>query len=133
MLIVYGFSSIFFTFLCLKFTDLGLFAVAGVSLIGSLIVALCYHLPFSAIYIGLPWYSFFPEVLKGGITMSVQCFFGFLVDLVLPLEQSWILWFTGAAITGVLGLIANICLILNREEKKILLDKISGKVRKGGR
>ena len=131
VLIVYGFSSIFVTFICLKLTNLGLFAVAGVSLIGSLIVAICYHLPFSAIYIGLPWYSFFPEVLKGGVTMIVQCCFGFIVNFFLPLEQSWIMWFTGAAVAGGLGLIANICLILNKEEKTILFGKVLGKFRKG--
>ena len=130
VLIIYGFSSIFATFMCLKFTNLGLFAVAGVSLIGSLVVALGYHLPFSAIYIGLPWYSFFPEVLKGGITMIVQCLFGFLINLILPLEKSWIMWFTGAAVAGVLGLIANIYLILDDEERKALFGKILGKVRK---
>lgn len=131
VMILYGFSSIFVTFVFLKFTNLGLFAVAGVSLIGSLVVALCYHLPFSAIYIGIPWYSFFPEVLKGVITMMVQCLFGFLVNLILPLEQSWIMWFAGAAVAGGLGLIANIYLVLNEDEKKVLFGRILGKVRKG--
>lgn len=130
IMIVYGFSSILVTYICLKLTNLGLFAVAGISLIGSLVVALGYHLPFAAIYIGLPWYSFFPEVFKGVITMIVQCFFGSLVNLILPLEQSWIMWFAGAVLAGGLGLIANVCLILNREEKKALMGKILGKVRK---
>lgn len=130
VMIVYGFSSIFITFVCLKLTNLGLFAVAGVSLIGSLVVALCYHLPFAAIYIGIPWYSFFPEVLKGVITMLVQCLFGALINFILPLEQSWIMWFAGAVLAGGLGLAANICLILNREEKKVLLSKLAGEVRK---
>ena len=133
VMIVYGFSSILITFVCLKATDLGLFAVAGVSLIGSLVVALCYHLPFSAIYIGLPWYSFFPEVFKGVFTMIVQCFFGFLVNLILTLEKSWLIWFVGAAVAGILGLMANICLILNKEEKKALLGKVLGKAIKGKR
>ncbi|MGN0323996.1 MAG: lipopolysaccharide biosynthesis protein [Oliverpabstia sp.] len=124
VMVVYGFSSIFVTFICLKYTNLGLFAVAGVSLIGSLVVALCYHLPFAAIYIGLPWYSFFPEVLKGVITMFVQCFLGFITNLILPLEKSWVMWFFGATVAGVLGLITNICLILNTEEKRKLIGKI---------
>lgn len=130
VMIVYGFSSIFVTFVCLKLTNLGLYAVAGVSLIGSLVVALGYHLPFAAIYIGLPWYSFFPEVLKGIVTMVVQCFVGFLVNLILPLEQSWIMWFSGVVLAGGLGLMANIFLILSRSEKSVLCDKILGKVRK---
>ena len=131
VLIVYGFSSILLTFICLKTTDLGLFAVAGVSLIGSVVVALCYHLPFSAIYIGLPWYSFFPEILKGILTMIVQCTIGFLVNCLLPLEQSWFMWFVGAVMAGGLGLTANICLILNGDEKRALFNKVLKKVRKG--
>lgn len=130
VMIVYGFSSIFVTFLCLKLTNLGLFAVAGISLIGSLAVAIGYHLPFSAIYIGLPWYSFFPEVLKGVITIIVQCSIGFFVNFILPLEQSWIMWFAGAAVAGGLGLTTNIFFMLNGEEKKVLLGKIVGKVGK---
>ena len=125
VLIIYGFSSIFITFLCLKFTNLGLLAVAGVSLVGSLIVALCYHLPFSAIYIGLPWYSFFPEVLKGIITMIFQCIFGYLITMLLPLEKSWLMWFTAAITAGIIGLITNICFVLNKEEKHQLMEKLS--------
>ena len=125
VLIIYGFSSIFITFLCLKFTNLGLLAVAGVSLVGSLVVALCYHLPFSAIYIGLPWYSFFPEVLKGIITMIFQCIFGYLITMLLPLEKSWLMWFTAAITAGIIGLITNICFVLNKEEKHQLMEKLS--------
>lgn len=124
VLIVYGFCSILVTFICLKTTNLGLYAVAGVSLIGSLVVALCYHLPFAAIYIGLPWYSFFPEVLKGILTMIVQCAIGFLVNCLVPQGQSWFMWFVGAITAGGLGLIANICLILNRDEKRVLFSKV---------
>lgn len=131
VMIVYGFSSIFVTFVCLKITDLGLYAVAGVSLLGSLVVAVCYHLPFAAIYIGLPWYSFFPEVLKGVITMFVQCLVGLLVNFILPLEQSWSMWFAGAIGAGVLGFVTNVCIVLTREEKKILREKLLGKIRKG--
>lgn len=131
VLMVYGFSSILVTFICLKLTDLGLFAVAGVSLIGSLVVALGYHLPFSAKYIGLPWYYFFPEAFKALLTLIVQCLIGWAVNFMLPLESSWLLWFAGAAVTGVLGLTANIFLILSREEKKLLLDKVTGKFRRG--
>lgn len=131
VLVVYGFSSILLTFICLKITDLGLFAVAGVSLIGSLVVALCYHLPFSAIYIGLPWYSFFPEILKGILTMIVQCAIGFLVNCLLPLERSWLMWFSGAVVAGGLGLTANFCLILSGDEKRVLFSRVLEKVRKG--
>ena len=131
VMILYGFCSILVTFVCLQVTDLGLYAVTTVSLIGALLVALCYHLPFAAKYIGLPWYSFFPESLKAVITLIVQCLIGWTVNYMLPLDSSWLLWFAGAAVSGVLGLAANIFLILNKEEKRLLLNKVTGKFKKG--
>lgn len=130
IMIIYGFSSILATFICLQTTNLGLYAVAGVSLIGSLFVALCYHLPFSAVYIGLPWYTFFPEVGKGILSLAGQCLVGWLVNMMLPLEQSWICWFAGAVLAGVLGLLANFFLILNQQERSILVEKVITKLRK---
>ena len=130
VMILYGFSSILVTFICLQTTNLGLYAVAGVSLIGSLIVALCYHLPFSAVYIGLPWYTFFPEVGKGVLSLAGQCMIGWLVNWIMPLERSWFVWFTGAVLAGIVGLIANFFLILNRQERSTLLEKVGTRLRK---
>lgn len=128
VLIIYGFSCILITFICLKVTGLGLFAVAGVSLIGSLIVALFYHLPFSAIYIGLPWYTFFPEVGKGVLSLVVQCAVALVINWMMPLEKSWLLWATGAILAGILGLIINIFLILNKQERTLLAGKVRTKI-----
>lgn len=130
IMILYGFSSILATFICLQTTNLGLYAVAGVSLIGSLIVALCYHLPFSAVYIGLPWYTFFPEVGKGIISLMGQCLIGWVVNWMLPMEKSWFIWFAGAMLAGIVGLIANFFLVLNRQERSALLEKFGKKIRK---
>ena len=125
VLIIYGFVSILVTFICLQFTSLGLFAVAGVSLIGSLIVALCYHLPFAAIYIGLPWYEFFPEVGKGVISLAVQCFVGWLVNVAFSVGESWLLWFLCASFAGIIGFALNCLIVLNGNEKKMLIDKLT--------
>ena len=130
VLIIYGFSSILGTFICLQTTSLGLYAVAGVSLIGSLVVALCYHLPFAAVYIGLPWHTFFPEIGKGVLSLAGQCFIGWAVNWMLPLEKSWLVWFAGAVLAGIIGLMANFFLILNRQERTVLIGKVLAKLRK---
>lgn len=130
IMIIYGFSSILATFICLQTTNLGLYAVAGVSLIGSLVVALCYHLPFAAVYIGLPWHTFFPEIGKGVLSLAGQCLIGWVINMMLPLEKSWICWFAGAVLAGVLGLLANFFLILSQQERIILIGKVMEKLRK---
>ena len=133
VLIVYGFASIFITYLCLQFTNLGVYAVAGVSLIGSVIVALGYNIPFAAKYIGLPKRTFFPEIGISVLSTLILCVVGFAVNAVMNLSASWVMWFVGAALTGILGLTINIFLLLNKEERKMLYAKVFSKIasRKG--
>lgn len=123
VMIIYGFSSIAATFICLQVTELGLYAVAGVSLFGSLIVALFYHLPYSAIYLGLPWHTFYPEILKSVLSLVMVCLIGWGVHTVTDLN-SWVMWFASAIITAVIGLVINMLLILTAEERRILLSKL---------
>ena len=122
-MILYGFVSIAVTLACIKYTNWGVYAIVIVSLINSLILALCYHLPFAARYIGLPWYTFYGEVLKVIITLVVNTAIGYGVSLLLPLS-SWYYWFLGACITGSLGLLVNVFLVFNRQERSILMGKI---------
>ena len=130
VLITYGFVSILATYICLNVTNLGVFAVAGVSLIGSLIVALCYHIPFAAKYIGLPKLTFFPEIGISVVSMLILCVVGYGVRSVIAVDASWLMWFVGAGLTGIIGLCINTALILNKEERGILFAKVFSRVRK---
>lgn len=130
VLIIYGLCSVLVTFLCLQVTDWGVYAVAGVSLVGSIIVALIYHVPYAAKYIGLPKKTFFPEIGISILSMAILCIIGSAVNYFMELNSSWLMWFTGACLTGLLGLIINIFLILNKEERKKLMRKTSIMVRR---
>lgn len=133
VLIVYGFVSVLTTYVCLQVTDLGVYAVAGVSLVGSVIVALFYHIPFAAKYIGLPKKTFFPEIGISILSMAILCGVGMAVNYFMDLNTSWFMWFAGACLTGSIGLIINIMLILNKDERRNLQSRVLAKVgrRKG--
>lgn len=128
VIIVYGFLSILVTLICLSVTDLGLYAVAGVSLVGSLIVSLSYHLPFSAIYIGLPWHTFFPEIGKSVLALVTACIVGVGIKLILPEADSWLLWFISVVVMCMLAFAFNICIVLNVEERRSLLQILMRKL-----
>lgn len=130
VMILYGFISILCTYICLQTTDLGLYAVAGVSLFGSVLVALCYHLPFAAIYIGLPWYTFFPTIAKSILSLVVVSTIGWIINSVFPLNESWFAWFIGAIATGCIGLFLNALLILNKKERSLLIQTIQERMKK---
>lgn len=129
VMILYGFSSVVITYVCIQTTGLGVYAVAGVSLIGSVLVALFYHLPYSAIYIGLPWHTFVPEILKSVLSLILACLVGFAVNWVLVID-SWVMWFAAAAISAVIGVAVNMMLILSPQERKSLLNVVRSKLKK---
>lgn len=129
VMILYGFISVLLTFVCLKITGAGVYAVVIVSLVGSIIVALGYHLPYAAKYIGLPWYTFFPEIVKSIVSLVAVCGVGFAVNAVLDLN-TWVIWFFGAFTTAAIGFIINFCWMLDKEEKRRLLCLVKGKLKK---
>ena len=124
VMIVYGFISIVVTMGFLKFSDLGVFAVVGVSAVGSVIVALCYHLPFGAKYLGLPWYEFYPEIGKSIVSYVLVAIIGFTIKHFIRVGDSWLLWFSGAVITAILGFLLNVFLVLNKQDRQYLFQKI---------
>jgi len=130
VMISYGIISILTTLLVLNFTDLGVYAVAGVSLIGSLIVALFYHLPKGAIFLGLPKNTFLPEVITNIGLFGVLTVIGLGVSLIIPAGTSWILWFLAAGILGCLGLMISFIMILKKEEREIIFSKIKSVLRR---
>ena len=133
VMIVYGFISIFITYLCLQFTQWGVYAVAGVSMVGSIIVACGYHIPYAAKYIGASKLTFFPEIGISIISTAILCAVGAVVNAVMDLSSSWVMWFVGAILTGMLGLVINAVLLLNKEERSMLINKVFSKIgiRKG--
>ena len=128
VLIIYGFVCAGATYVLLQVTEFGVYAVAGVSLVGSLIVTLFYHIPYSAKYLGLPKTTFFPEIGISLVSLAILCVVGFIVNLLMDLNSSWIMWFAGAILTAITGLIINVILILNKEERKTLLNKVLSKL-----
>lgn len=126
--IVYGVVSISSVYVALRITDWGVYAVCGVSLVCAIIMALGYHLPYTAKYAGLPKTSFFPEILKSVISLAVVILVGYAVKLVVDVSAGWISWFAGAALTAVLGFAANFVIVLNRDEKIELYTKVKSKL-----
>lgn len=130
VMISYGFLSILVTLLVLKFTNLGVYAIAGVSLFGSLVVALFYHLPKGAFYIGLPKNSFVPEIITSVISFITLTAVGYGISFVIPADTSWIMWFLAACIIGIIGLALNMMIVLKKNEREILFAKINSILRR---
>ena len=128
VMICYGFVSLGVIFLLLQYTSLGVYAILGTNLIGSLIVASLYHLPFSARYVGLSRWAFFPEEGKSLLSFALISGVALGVRQFIDPGASWLAWFGAAIATGALGFICNLFLILGKDERRTLRDKIAGKL-----
>lgn len=128
VMIVYGFLSILCVYIALQITNWGVYAVCGISLFGSLFVALGYHLPYTAKYVGLPKTAFVPEILKSILSFIVVVLVGFGVNFFMDLSSGWIMWFAGAIITAIIGFAINFMIVLGKDEKKQLYDMFKRKL-----
>lgn len=121
--IIYGFSSIVLTFLSIKFLNLGVYAVAGVSFIGSVLVGLLYHVPFAAKYVGLPKKTFYPVIFMNIVSLLIGCVITLLIKNSFS-ANSWFGWIVCAAISCMLSFAVNMFIVLNKQERKLLINKI---------
>lgn len=128
VMIIYGSSSILITLCILYLTDWGVYAVAAVSAILSIFVALSYHLPMSAKYLGLSKFTFFPEIIISIISFVLLSGVGYVVAIFIPAGDSWVMWFVAAIVIGILGIILNMMLVLKKEERHLIFNKIKSKI-----
>ena len=120
LICITGVINVLVVYFLLKFTNLGIFAVVGVSCMLSIIRNLCYTLPFSAKYIGSKWWEFFPEIGKSFLAVIINLIIGFGIKLIFN-PKDWIsLSITGIILCFVI-LIINLIVMLSSEDKKKIL------------
>ena len=128
-LLITGGASIFITFLFVKFTSFGIYAVAGVSSIVMIIKNVVFMLPVTSKMLGFKWYQFYPLVGTAVLSSAMIIVVGIIVRLVVPIN-SWLMFFGVCFCIGGIGLVLNLMLVLNREERQFILCLIKKKFRK---
>ena len=105
-------------------------AIAGVSVICVIIRNIFIILPYGAKCIDMPWYTFFPDLFLNIFDVGVSAAIGILLKTILMRTVTWGT-LIGAAIVAVAAImIFNYFIILKREERKFLLDKLKSKLKR---
>ena len=121
-----GLLNVGIVYFLLKNTSLGLIAVAGVSTVLSIMRNLLYTVPFGAIYIRCPWYTFYSEIGKS--VMAVCITSGIAVWLKKCMgEYTWFNLLFYGIIAGGIGLIFNYYVVLNKEDRRYIGNRIRRK------
>ncbi len=125
-----GLLNVLVVFILLKTTSLGLFAVAGVSTIFSIIRNMCYTVPFGAIYIGKKWNTFFTEIIKSIGSVCVISIIGYILKIFI-VKYSWLSLIEFSIITAIIGFMFNYNIVLNKEDRKLIKNIFFKKIKRG--
>ena len=124
LLMVSGLVSTIIVFILLKYTGLGLYAVAGVSTIVCLIRNMLYTVPYAAKYLGYKKTEFYPMVLMCFISTLIVTGIGYIIRHYLIEVHNWIdFLLCGMSIVFVGGVI-NFYIFLSKTERNYLIAKI---------
>jgi O-antigen/teichoic acid export membrane protein len=121
--IISGVLSFFFSIILLNFTNLGVYGIAISSSFFSIIRILFITLPFSAIYLGLKWNTFFFDLSKSIISFTITLFFSILFRFIL-LPSNWHLLFITSLLTFLLSVTLNIFIIFTKSERQLFWSSI---------
>lgn len=128
LVLLSGAVSTLIVFILMKTTNLGVFAIAGVSSFVNLIRNMIYTVPFTAKYLGFKWNTFFPEVLSSIISVIVLTLVGYIIKQFVVVD-SWVLLIIACGVTSIIGLIINMFIVLNKDERIYLLGIVKRKVK----
>lgn len=127
LILLSGSISTLIVFILMKTTNLGVFAIAGVSSSVNLVRNMIYTVPFTAKYLGLKWNTFFPEVFSSVVSIVVLVVIGIIIKRVVIVD-SWIMLVISAGLTGGVGLIINVFIVLNKNEREYVLGLLKKKL-----
>jgi len=110
----------------LKTTNLGVYAVAGVSSVTSIVRNLVFTFPYAAKCIKVKWHSFYFPAFRGVACCFLTCVFDYAIKIIYPVE-GWLSFFLVVATGSFLGLVANSFIVFSKSERRIMLSNIKKK------
>lgn len=127
--LVTGAISIIVTLLVVKFTHLGVYAIAGVSSIVNTASTLIYTVPFAAKFIGKKKGTFFPVILRSLSSTVGLCLVGYVIKLFVSID-SWITLIISALVFSVLAFGVNFVLMLDNETRVLAVEYVKSKIKR---
>ena len=120
-MIVTGAVSIVTTIVFIRFTNFGIFAVAGVSSVAAIIKNMAFMLPVTSILLGFKWNQFYSQVGTSILSSLTIIAIGTLLRHFVVVD-SWLMFFLVSAVIGALGLLFNMMIILNKDERTYFIN-----------
>ena len=127
--LITGAASLFVTFILVRNTDLGIVAVAGVSSVMYVLRSLLWGLPMAARYLDLRWTTFYPLVGYNILIVLVMNVIGVAMKIIIP-HETWGQLVLSGILFACIGLIMNVVIVLNGQEKRALYNGVLKRMQK---
>lgn len=120
VILITGLLSFVSTFICLKYTSLGVYAIVGVSSLWGILRNLFFTPIYAAHCLRVNKYSFYPVILKNLLNILLLIFLFFSYKYFFPIH-SWSDLLMNGLINILLGFLITYFVVLNKNEQILLL------------
>ena len=122
-----GFLSISITFICLKTTDWGVYAIVGISSLIGILRNLLFTPLYSAYCLGLPRRIFYKRIMINLTNILIMLMVTSLVRYLYP-ANTWGSLILNFVIAGIIGSTISWYLVFTKEQRRITINKIYKKI-----
>ena len=110
-------------------TNLGLYAIAGVSVVVGLIRNMVFTPIYAARCLEVKWTTFYGDIFMGLASIGIITAVAMVSKLVLPMD-SWITFFVSGGFMGCVALMLNFFIVLGKTERQMVLEKVASKLKR---
>ncbi len=129
-LLITGVFSTLTTFWCLKYTNLGIYAIVGVSSIYGIIRNLTFTPMYAAKCLDLNIFAFYPIILKNLLNIVILMIIELGVKYCIP-PTSWKLLVINGIIDIFIGGVVTLLIMFSKEQRRHIFERIREKYKKG--
>ena len=129
VIVASGVISTAIVFILLEITNLGLYAIAGVSVVVGLIRNMVFTPIYAARCLEVKWTTFYGDIFMGLASIGIITAAALVSKLVLPMD-SWITFFVSGGFMGCVALMLNFFIVLGKTERQMVLDKVMSKIKR---
>lgn len=123
LLVLSGFLNVVIVYLLLKFTNLGIYAIAGVSSVIVSLKNLFFVVPYGAVCLNQKWYTFYQDIFKSIAFVIFSVLASYLFRILLP-SEGWISLILIVFTTGVISLFIGLFIVFNKSDRLYILGKV---------
>ena len=116
-------------FVLLNTTNLGLYAIAGVSVVVGLIRNMVFTPIYAAKCLEVKWTTFYGDIFMGLASIGIITVVAMLSKLVRPMDN-WITFFLCGGFMGCVALVLNFFIVLRKAERQMVLGKVMSKLKR---